>query len=131
MPLNVTKLANKLAPLTVDFGDGESLDIAYYPHRITAKTMLASAAAQAAANANDATQAEATLNANADVLLDIMASWQAVETDAETGSEVPYPLTHDNLIAFSLIGTSLILKAITDDASGLATGKSSASAANG
>ena len=130
MPLNVTKLANKRAPLTVDFGGGESLDLEYYPDRITAKVVLASAASQAAAGSNDAELAEATLNANADMLLTILASWQAVQDD-DAGNEVPYPLTRDNLLAFSLRGTALILKAITEDASGVVTGKSAASTVNG
>jgi len=130
MPLNVTKLANKRAPLTVDFGGGESLDLEYYPDRITAKVMLASNTSQAAAGSNDAEIVLAAVNANADLLMTILASWQAVQDDAD-GNEVPYPLTRDNLLAFSLRGTNLILKAIAEDATGVVEGKSAASTANG
>ena len=51
--------------------------------------------------------------------------------DDDAGNEVPYPLTKENLLAFSLRGTALILKAITEDASGVVTGKSAASTVNG
>lgn len=114
MPLNITRLAANRAPLTVDFGGGETLDLVYYPDRLTAQTLLA-------INADDT----ASLDVIADLLLSILASWDVVMTD-DNGADVPYPLTKENLLAFSLRGLRLILQAISQDASGASVGKSAA-----
>lgn len=130
MPLNLASLAANHADLTVDFGGGATLDISYYPARITSQMLLDVAAMQQAAT-TDATleQAQAVIETPARLLLSLLASWELVETDAD-GAEQPVPLTLERLLGLGLgiVWTTLntIITAQSDTA-----GKSAAPTANG
>ena len=123
MPLNLTKLANNRASLAVDLGGGNVLNVDYYPERITSRMLLDTAAAAEAAGSDPTAQAAANLNANAKLLLAVLASWDAVVED-DSGNEIAWPITLDNLLALSLAASGAIVKAISADASGTNAGKS-------
>src|SRR5690348_17090401 len=128
MPLNLTKLAANRASVAIDFGNGETLNVQYYPEKLTGQMVL-DATAAASDGASEADQGRAAIMANANMLLTILASLDAVEDDAD-GNEQPYPLDLAHLLALSLSSQRKILEAITRDAAGEASAARAASPAN-
>ena len=129
MPLNLAALAANHADLTVDFGGGATLDISYYPAKITSQMLLDVTAMQQVASNPTPEQVQASIETPARLLLSLLASWELVETDAD-GVDQPVPLTMERLLGLGLSTVWAILNTIITAQSDPA-GKSSASTANG
>ena len=130
MPLNLASLVANHADLTVDFGGGVTLDIAYYPARITSQMLLDVAAMQQMQQANATPeQVQAAIETPARLALSLLSSWDLVETDAE-GVDQPVPLTLERMLGLGLSTVWGILNTIIS-AQADTSGKSSAPTANG
>ena len=100
MPLNFAKLAATTASATIDFGDGNVLNVEYYPQRITSQMLLDIAAL--GESAGDVAGITRAVSTPATILASVLHSWDAVEEDAESGNETPLPLDRDHLLALSI-----------------------------
>lgn len=113
MPLNLASLAANHADLTVDFGGGATLDISYYPAKITSQLLLDVSAMQQMQQANATPdQVQAIIETPARLVLSLLASWELVETDAETGVDQPVPLTMERVLGLGLSTVWAILNTI-------------------
>ena len=101
MPLNLAKLVSNRANAAIDFGNGDVLHVEFYPARITSE-MLATMSAIGRPEQLSEDRAVAVLNSASDMLLTLLASWDLVETDPESGEERPVPLDADHLRAFGV-----------------------------
>ena len=112
MPLNLASLTANHADLTVDFGGGASLDISYYPARITSQMLLDVTAIQQMQQANPTPeQMQAAIETPARLALSLLSSWELVETDAE-GVDQPVPLTLERLLGLGLSTVWAIINTI-------------------
>lgn len=113
MPLNLASLAANHADLTVDFGGGATLDISYYPAKITSQLLLDVSAMQQMQQANATPDhVQAIIETPARLVLSLLASWELVETDAETGVDQPVPLTMERVLGLGLSTVWAILNTI-------------------
>jgi hypothetical protein len=97
MPISLQQLATNRADATIDFGDGATLCVGYYPQRVTAQ-MLADYTALERIKTLPNDRALAIMTGLSDTLLALLASWDLVESIAEDGTPGPtLPLDHDHI----------------------------------
>ncbi len=99
MPVSLQQLATNRAQATVDFGDGATLALSYYPQRITAQ-MMADYAALDSLKSQSNERALALMTGVTDTLLALIAEWDLVESVAADGTPGPtVPLDHPHMAA--------------------------------
>lgn len=109
MPLSLAALTAETAHATLDLGDGDTLELDWYPKRFSSEMMRRIEAAEQVKDMSTA-DALATLDAAADILCTLVARWDLVEYIADDGTPGPtLALTPERLRACSLELVWLIL----------------------
>jgi hypothetical protein len=103
MPVKLSQLAAKSAPLTLWFGE-DSLNLEFYPNKITDEMMLKWQEAQ---NKGDHATAD-FIQENNEAFLSFIKSWDMLEDDDITF----VPLTPERMITVPLIIKKYILEAV-------------------
>jgi hypothetical protein len=103
MPIKLSQLAAKSAPLTLWFGE-DSLELEYYPNKITDEMILGWQEAQ---NKGDQATAE-YIRENNEAFLSFIKAWDMLEDDDVT----VVPLTPERLITVPLVIKKYILEAV-------------------
>jgi hypothetical protein len=106
MPVSLNKIASNTATVILWFGD-DSLEIAYFPLRITTEMM-----ATMASFADMKTEQAVVDNfrAVADMLATIIKSWDLLEDNGE-----PIPLTAERIVKISPVIALMVIQAILKD----------------
>lgn len=122
MPINLAKLAANKASVAIDFGEGNTLNVEYYPQRITAQMMLdlADLSDVSSSAPQDAGAMKRIVGTPATILSSLLASWDAVEV-GEDGQEQPYPLDLAHLLAIPMSTQWVILNTLIAQQSGEAS----------
>ena len=129
MPISLAQLATNRAPATIDFGDGATLQLDYYPQRITAQMMADYAALDTLKSVSNE-RAMALMTGVTDTLLHILASWDLVESIAEDGTPGPaLPLDHAHVAALGFAIQIQIMNGVIEAMQRL--GESRAAGGNG
>jgi|SRR5579875_1329986 len=126
MPLSLSKLTSNRAHVAIDFGDGDVLNVEYYPAKITGKMMVDTAYSDDLERLKSmpTDSALSVITSPADTILTIVASWDLTET-AEDGTETPVPLDRAHVDALGVIVQWSIVRGLFASA-GDTSGKSSA-----
>jgi hypothetical protein len=103
MPIKLSQLAAKSAPLTLWFGE-DSLELEYYPNKITDEMILGWQEAQ---SRGDQATAE-YIRENNEAFLSFIKSWDMLEDDEIT----TIPLTPEDMLRVPTIIKSYILEAV-------------------
>lgn len=104
MPISLHQLATNRAPATIDFGDGATLVVSYYPQRITAQ-MMADYAALATLKTQSDDRALAIMTGLSDTLLTILAEWDLIDdpaADGTPGATLPIDHAHVAALGFAI-----------------------------
>lgn len=117
MPVTFARIAAQKLPLAIETEGGETLNIEYYPQRITSKLMAKVSGANRPLVGPDGGQATEEqvlerLDMSIDILTQVMASWDMVESMAEDGTPGPMtPIDYDHL---SLLGVDFLWSLVAD-----------------
>lgn len=117
MPLSLTKLVGNHASVTIDFGDGDTLRVDYYPRRVTSRMLLDIAATQTLTDATPE-QALRVMDRATDILLTLLASWDLVDGP----DDQPVPIDREHLADLGMTVQWTILSAIMASSAGNGSG---------
>lgn len=113
MPVSLKKFISNSARVTLDFGDGDLLNVDYYPGRISERTFaqlqqfaqMAEASGQG--SIDSLTGGFGALNA---VMAEIIQTWDLLADD-----DIPVPLTKDSLAEVPFMIRIEVAKAVMQD----------------
>src|SRR5437879_3019022 len=104
MPIKLSQLAAKAAPLTLTFDDGSFLELEYYPNKITDELIMGWNEAKTKGERGTAEY----VRENNEVFLTFIKSWDMLEDD-----EINFvPLTQETMIKVPTLIKGYILDAI-------------------
>lgn len=107
MSISLSRIANNKAPLTFQY-DGETVNLVYYPSRVTEKVF---AQLQSFSKMNEANMTEGFASFNA-MLVNLIESWDVFEDDAQT---TVFPLDADRLAELPFAFRVQLIGAIMGD----------------
>jgi len=96
MPITLAKLRNITVPRTIDLGDGDKIELEYYPNKITPGYL-------------DAVSKENDLMSLARTVVEFVASWDITDEDA------PLPVTTEGAAKLGIQLLNMIVTEIAQD----------------
>lgn len=128
MPLSLAKLTANKAPAVVDFGDGATLNLEYYPQRLTSAMLLRASLPADSAKMAALTSDEqlAALDSATDLLSELLASWDLTDGPDEE-SQAPVPVDREHIAALGIQVQWTIFGAIMSAQAADGSGKPQAS----
>ena len=114
MPITLGQLTANRKPLTIKMGDDE-LNIEYYPMRLTSEMLVAYANGGKMQELPD-DQVLAVITSPGEMLFDVLADWDMVESIADDGALGPVlPITEETITKLGIVLQWLLVAAIMED----------------